>query len=373
MPDVSKLKILVVDDTVVYRKIVKDLLEELPGVEVVATAHNGRAAMSRIADLKPDLMTLDIEMPEMNGLQVLEAVRNQGLSVSAIMLSTLTQKGGQMTMQALDLGAFDFVPKPQEATIELNKEAIRKSLFPMIEAFRRQREYRQIMRGKASFATQSSPVAAVRPQSPTQPKPSGVRRTNGQKSEIVAIGISTGGPNALARLLPMLPGDIGVPIVIVQHMPPLFTQSLANSLNSKAALAVKEAQDGDLLCRNTVFIAPGGRQMKLAAAADGQSRVIRLTDDPPENSCRPSVDYLFRSVADHYVGRSTAVIMTGMGNDGTKGLGVLKNAGAITIAQSAETCVVYGMPKEAIESGAVDIVAPLDDIAEQIRRTVRLP
>ena len=370
MPEVPKLKLLVVDDTVVYRKIVKDLLEEIPGVEVVATAHNGRAAMSRIADFKPDLMTLDIEMPEMNGLQVLEAVREQGLDVGAIMLSTLTQKGGQMTMQALDLGAFDFVPKPQEATIELNKEAIRKSLFPMIEAFKRQRDYKQIMRGKVAFAQKMAPPA--RTQSAAVQPLSGVRRAAGQKSEIIAIGISTGGPNALARLLPMLPGNIGVPIVIVQHMPPLFTQSLANSLNSKAALKVKEAVEGEVLTNNTVFIAPGGRHMKIAAGADGKSRVIKLTDDPPENSCRPSVDYLFRSVADHYVGRSTAVIMTGMGNDGTKGLGVLKNAGAITIAQSAETCVVYGMPKEAIESGAVDIVAPLNELAEEIRRTVKL-
>ena len=371
MPEAPKLKLLVVDDTVVYRKIVKDLLEELPGVEVVGTAHNGRAAMSRIVDFKPDLMTLDIEMPEMNGLQVLEAVREQGLEVGAIMLSTLTQKGGQMTMQALDLGAFDFVPKPQEPTIDLNKEDIRKALFPMIEAFRRQREYKQIMRGKGAFVSKPVPAVPRLQPSATQPA-SGVRRASGQKSEIVAIGISTGGPNALAKLLPMLPGDLGVPIVIVQHMPPIFTQSLANSLNAKTALTVREAQDGDILSNNTVYIAPGGRQMKIAAAADGKSRVVKLTDDPPENSCRPSVDYLFRSVADHYVGRSTAVIMTGMGNDGTKGLGVLKKAGAITIAQNAETCVVYGMPKEAIDSGAVDIVAPLDELADQIRRTVRL-
>lgn len=363
----GRLKVLVVDDTVVYRKIVKDLLSELPGIEVVGTAHNGRAAMGRIAELKPDLLTLDIEMPEMNGLEVLEAIRNQNLEVGAIMLSTLTQKGGQMTMQALNLGAFDFVPKPQEETIELNKEAIRKALFPMLEAYRRQREYKQTLRsGGAAFKPAATrPVAALTPVA-------GVRRNPAQKSEIVAIGISTGGPNALARLLPMLPGDLGVPIVIVQHMPALFTQSLATSLNAKTALTVREAVDGETLVSNTVLIAPGGRQMKLAAAADGKGRVIRLTNDPPENSCRPSVDYLFRSVADHYVGRSTAVIMTGMGNDGTKGLGLLKKAGAITLAQSAETCVVYGMPKEAIESGAVDIVAPLDELAAQIRKTVKV-
>ncbi|OPZ59602.1 MAG: Chemotaxis response regulator protein-glutamate methylesterase [Deltaproteobacteria bacterium ADurb.Bin510] len=360
----NRLRVLVVDDTVVYRKIVKDLLSELPEVEVVGAAHNGRVALSRIAELKPDLLTLDIEMPEMNGLEVLEEIRRQGLAVGAIMLSTLTRKGGEMTMQALSLGAFDFVPKPQEATIELNMEAVRKALFPMIEAYRRQRELKKVISPGLARPLAAKPPSAA--------PAAGVRRASGQKSEIVAIGISTGGPNALARLLPMLPSDLGVPVLIVQHMPALFTQSLATSLNAKTALNVREAVEGEPLVSNTVLIAPGGRQMKIAAGADGRSRVIRLTDDPPENSCRPSVDYLFRSVADHYVGRATAVIMTGMGNDGTKGLGLLKKAGAITIAQSAETCVVYGMPKEAIESGAVDIVAPLDELAEQIRRTVRL-
>ena len=191
------------------------------------------------------------------------------------------------------------------------------------------------------------------------------------KSEIITIGISTGGPNALARMMPMLPGDIGVPIVIVQHMPPVFTKSLANSLNAKCALTVKEAQDGEPIQANVAYIAPGGKQMKLVASTDGSNRLIKITNDPPENSCKPSADYLFRSVADYYVGRTTAVIMTGMGSDGTKGLQILKNKGAFIIGQNEESCVVYGMPKAPAELGLTDVIAPLDRIAGEIVKTVK--
>ena len=174
----------------------------------------------------------------------------------------------------------------------------------------------------------------------------------------------------MARLLPCLPGDIGVPIVIVQHMPPMFTQSLAKSLDGKCALEVHEAINGEPLRPNSVYIAPGGKQMKIVAATDGRQRVIKITDDPPENSCRPSVDYLFRSIADHYLGRATGVIMTGMGSDGTKGLQAMKRNGAFLIAQDETTCVVFGMPKEPISQGIIDVVAPLDRIAEEITHTV---
>lgn len=190
------------------------------------------------------------------------------------------------------------------------------------------------------------------------------------KSEIVGIGISTGGPNALTRMIPMLPGSLKAPVLIVQHMPPLFTASLANSLNAKSALHVKEAEEGDTIEAGKIYIAPGGKQMKIIAGADGITRKIKITDDPPENSCKPSVDYLFRSIAQYYVGRSTGVIMTGMGSDGSKGLVQMKNNGSFVIAQNEETCTVYGMPKEPIESGIADVVVPLEKIAEEIMKTV---
>jgi len=364
------LRILVVDDTVVYRKIVSDILVEIPDVEVVGVAHNGKAAMTKIASLQPDLLTLDIEMPEMSGLEVLAGIRSDNLDVGAIMLSTLTQKGGEMTMKALELGAFDFIPKPETGGMEESKVQVRKAILPMLKAFARRKAVRSILRGKSG-----GPGAAASKQA-TDTAGAVVRRqavSGGKKSrsEIVAIGISTGGPNALASMLPRIPSDLNVPILIVQHMPPIFTQSLAKSLGVKCSIEVKEAADGEPLRPNTVYIAPGGRQMKVVAGADGKTRIIRVTDDPPENSCRPSADYLFRSIAHHYVGRATGVIMTGMGADGTEGLKVMKKNGATVIAQNESTCVVYGMPKEAVEANVVDVIAPLDKIAQEIASTVR--
>jgi len=369
----KKIKVLVVDDTIVYRKAVSDVLAEIPGVDVVGVAHNGKIAVSKIRTLKPDLLTLDIEMPEMNGIEVLEWIQKNQPDVSAIMVSTLTSEGGHMTMKALELGAYDFLLKPNTTNIVESKKQLRSMLTPLIKAFQTGRTTVGSMRGKPQ-ARRPTPQArsrtAVRPAAgaPTSPGRTAVRRG---KSEIVAIGISTGGPNALSRMLPMLPADLGVPVVLVQHMPPVFTKSLASSLDAKCKLSVKEAEDGEAIQANVVYVAPGGKQMKLVASTDGQNRLIRITNDPPENSCRPAVDYLFRSVADYYVGRTTAVIMTGMGMDGTKGLAVLKQKGAIVIGQDKASCVVYGMPKAPAERGLVDVVAPLDKIASEIVKTVK--
>jgi two-component system chemotaxis response regulator CheB len=373
----KKLRVLVVDDTIVYRKAVSDILAEIPGVEVVGIAHNGKIAMSKIVTLKPDLLTLDIEMPEMNGLEVLAALQKNHPGIGAIMLSTLTADGSDMTMKALELGAFDFILKPQSATLQEGKNQIKSSLQPMLEAFRHSPTASSLLGSRGIFTRPGTLLAKtttplLRPQRTSVAgsiiKPS----TRRGKSEIITIGISTGGPNALGQMLPMLPGDLGVPVVIVQHMPPVFTKSLAASLDAKCALTVKEAQEAEAIQPNTVYIAPGGKQMKLVAGADGKNRIIRITNDPPENSCRPSVDYLFRSVGDYYVGRATAVIMTGMGSDGTKGLQVLKQQkGAFVIAQDEATCVVYGMPKAPIEQGLTDVITPLNKIADEIVKSVR--
>ncbi len=370
------IKVLVVDDTIVYRKAVSDILAEMPGVEVVGVAHNGKIAVAKIQTLKPDLLTLDIEMPEMNGLEVLQYLQQQAPEVSAIMVSTLTSEGGDMTMRALELGAFDFLLKPSTTNINDSKRYLRTMLTPLIKAFQTGRTTVGSMQSSArpGFALRKPALAsglsgAAAARRPLVPAVGAVKRQG--KSEIVTIGISTGGPNALARMMPMLPGDLGVPIVIVQHMPPVFTRSLANSLNAKCALTVKEAQDGEAILPNVAYIAPGGKQMKLVASADGLNRLIKITNDPPENSCKPSADYLFRSVADYYVGRSTAVIMTGMGSDGTRGLQVLKQKGALVIGQNEASCVVYGMPKAPAELGLIDVVAPLDKIAGEIVKTVK--
>ena len=377
-----KIRVLVVDDTIVYRKSVSDIMEELPEVELVGVAHNGKIAMAKIATLKPDLLTLDIEMPEMNGLEVLRELQKQHLGIGEIMLSTLTADGSEMTMRALELGAFDFILKPQSRSLAEGKSEIKRLIQPMIQAFARSKIASSLLGRKEPFVQQqrsvirkAGPGAAPGTGSTTLQKSATARPalppSRRGKSEIVTIGISTGGPNALSQMLPQLPGDLGVPIVVVQHMPPIFTKSLAQSLDKKCLLSVKEAEDGESLKNNVIYIAPGGKQMKLIASNDGKNRLIKITNDPPENSCKPSVDYLFRSVGDYYVGRTTAVIMTGMGSDGTKGLEVLKNKGSYVIAQSEETCIVYGMPKAPIEAGLVDVIAPLNKIADEITKSVR--
>jgi len=369
MSEGQALKVLVVDDTVVFRKIVAEGLAELPHVEVVGTANNGKIAISKIERLTPDLLILDIEMPVMNGLEVLTYIRKEFPNVGAIVLSTLTQKGGEITLKALELGAFDFIPKPKDGTMAENRERIRDTLAPMLRAFVRRVQITNILKGK-----EYPPSKAREPQRGSAGVVQRMRTAAGQKrtkSELIGIGISTGGPNALAEMLPQLPSDLDVPIVIVQHMPPIFTQSLAVSLNSKCAIEVKEAVDGHPLQPNTALIAPGGKHMKVVAGADGKNRIIRITNDPPENNCKPSVNYLFRSISQHYVGRATGVIMTGMGSDGTIGLKLMKRNGAIVIAQDEASSVVFGMPKEPIEAGIVDVIAPLNKIAEEICRTVR--
>ncbi|MFH0781303.1 MAG: chemotaxis response regulator protein-glutamate methylesterase [Pseudomonadota bacterium] len=374
----KNLRVLVVDDTIVYRKAVSDIIEEIPGVELAGVAHNGKIAISKILTLKPDILTLDIEMPEMNGIEVLEELQKNHPGIGVIMLSTLTAEGSDMTLRALELGAFDFILKPQSKNQIEGKKEIRAALEPILKAFAKSKYASSLISRKGripgptpslrSSALPIKPPGATRVFKPLGAKPSAVRRG---KSEIVAIGISTGGPNALNQMLPRLPGDLGVPVLIVQHMPPVFTKSLAASLDKKCALTVKEAVNGENILPNVVYIAPGGKQMKLVAGTDGQNRRIKITDDPPENSCKPSVDYLFRSVADYYVGRATAVIMTGMGSDGTLGLDVLKQKSAFIIGQDESSCIVYGMPKAPAELGYLDIVAPLGKIAEEIINSVK--
>ncbi len=365
------LKVLVVDDTVVYRKVVSDILKEIPGIEVVGIANNGRIALAKIDRLKPNLLILDIEMPEMNGLEVLSHIKKEGLDIGAIMLSTLTKQGGEITMKSLELGAFDFITKPQEGNLRENRDRLKNIFIPMLKAFKRRVEIRNILKGKRTPETGSNDIRGFRESADVVQRINTHGKRKKSKSKIVAIGISTGGPNALSKMLPELPGDLNVPILVVQHMPPIFTKSLAMNLNLKCKLEVREAGDGEPIQANTIFIAPGGKQMKVAVGLGDSDMIIRITDDPPENSCKPSVDYLFRSIAKHYTGRNTGVIMTGMGADGAESIKLMKENGSTIIAQNEATCVVYGMPKEPINAGIADVISPLNKISEEICRTVR--
>ncbi|MCD6535145.1 MAG: chemotaxis response regulator protein-glutamate methylesterase [Deltaproteobacteria bacterium] len=374
------IKVLVVDDTILYRKVIGDILKSEADIEVVGTANNGKIAISRIVSLQPDLLTLDIEMPVCNGLEVLEYLRQNHPHISAIMLSSLTRKGGDMTIKALELGAFDFIPKPEGGSMAENQAFIRDALIPKVKAYARRHSIKRLLNGgqrKTSPSSVKQPSGRTTPLPKTAPVKTVPGKTVPVKrrhlpSTIITIGISTGGPNALTCMLPMLSAPIGVPIVIVQHMPPLFTKSLADSLDSKCSLKVKEAEDGEVLKNDVVYIAPGGKQMKIVAAGGSHGKV-KITDDAPENNCKPSADYLFRSVASLYKEKATGVIMTGMGNDGTKGLRLIKRHGSPVIAQDEESCVVYGMPKEAVNAGVVDLSVSLNRIAAEIIKTIKKP
>ncbi|MBA3016245.1 MAG: chemotaxis response regulator protein-glutamate methylesterase [Proteobacteria bacterium] len=361
------IKVLVVDDTIFYRTVVCDILKTFPNVEVVGSANNGAIALSRIKTLKPDLITLDVEMPVMNGLQLMVAINEQGLDVDCLMLSSKTEKGSAITMQALTLGAFDFITKPDASTPADNIRELTTHLRKFISIFEQRLILKRKMGTKGMVKKSGAALAALQTKEILAVSTRAANRT--EKSQAVAIGISTGGPNALNILLPKLPAHIGVPIFLVQHMPPMFTASLAKCLDDKCQLKVKEAENGETVVANTVYIAPGGKQMKVASSV-GLDKIIRITDDPPENNCKPAVDYLFRSAAREYGSKLTCVVMTGMGSDGQIGMTVAKASGALTIAQDEASCVVYGMPKAVIDAGVADVVAPLDSIDRAIIRTL---
>lgn len=356
------------DDTITYRKIVGDVLAGIPGVEVVGAAANGKIALQKIEQLRPDLLTLDLEMPEMDGLDVLRHLNQAGSGVQAIMLSGANTNGANLTMTALKLGAFDFVLKPTCDTVEKNTEFLRRELGSKIQAFSRSKCVHTILHGPGPAPPHV--LTAPRPSKENLP----VRRTqspfeiNSCRPDVVVLGISTGGPASLTQMLPCLPANLGVPVLIVQHMPPMFTKSLADDLNRRCALRVYEASDGQTVSPGNVLIAPGGKQMKIERT--GGHIAVHITNDPPENSCKPSVDYLFRSVSEIYGKKALGVIMTGMGNDGTRGCREMKQQGAMIIAQDEATCVVFGMPKGPIDEGIADVIAPLGDIASEIVRLV---
>jgi two-component system chemotaxis response regulator CheB len=362
------LRVFVVDDSVLFRRVISDALSSIPGVEVIGNAANGKLALQRIGTLKPDLLTLDIEMPEMDGLAVLDALSSMGVEMSVLVVSALTQRGGQLTMKALEKGAFDFITKPEGASPEESRDLIVKELAPRLRAVMHRAEIRSLLRTTAGRQTPAAP-ASVSPQPEIIAQRSGLLPLTWRPAMIL-VGVSTGGPNALTQVLPSIPGDLGVPLFIVQHMPPLFTQSLADSLAAKCEIGVKEAAPQELAEPGIAYIAPGGKQMRIRPAPEGRIE-IEITNDPPENNCRPSVDYLFRSASNHFAGRAMAVILTGMGSDGTLGLRLLKRNGCFVVAQNEASCVVYGMPKAAVDAGVVDVISPLGAVAAEIVRATR--
>ncbi len=343
-----KLRCVVVDDSTIYRKVVRDVLGSLSDVEVVGVANDGVQALERIQSYKPDLITLDLEMPNLDGLGVLRELNTRKIDVGAIMLSAFTKRGAQTTTTALSLGAFDFILKPNTTSMEESVRELKSDLVPKITAFRSKKSFVK----PPQIRTASTPsVSNQIPKSTRICKPS-----------VVVIGVSTGGPQALTKLLPKIPANFPVPILVVQHMPAMFTKSLADDLDGRCQLHIHEACDGQTVKPGNVYIAPGGKQMRLGGSS--HFPLIEITNDPPERNCRPAVDYLFRSASEMFGAKTLGVILTGMGDDGTIGSGLIRQAGGSIIAQDEASCVVYGMPRSVAEKGFVNQVARLNSLPE---------
>lgn len=353
----KRIKILIVDDSRIFRSAIQEILCHEENIEIVGSVWNGIKALEFIKSNPPDLVTLDVQMPDMDGLQTLRAIQeinaaNPDNQIGVIMLSSHTQKGADITVKALEMGAFDFIPKPEHGNLRDNITNLCQQLVDKIQQYSKKIKPAVRSRKKVSDETavperEKIPSLAV-----------GVNA--------VIIGVSTGGPKALAEILPPLCEKIDVPIFIVQHMPPTFTESLARSLDSKCRYTVTEGSENDIAQPKHVYIAPGGRHMKLFNDRAGKQVRIKITDDPPLKGCRPSVDVLFETAAEVYGKNIIAVVLTGMGTDGTAGAGILKNKGARIIAQDEESSVVWGMPGSIIHSGLADDVIPLDKIPRAI-------
>jgi len=356
----SKKTILIVDDAVVVRKALTDALSRDPDLEVLGTASNGRLALAKLHTLRPDVILLDIEMPEMNGLETIPEIRKLLPRVPIIMFSTLTERGAEATLDALSLGASDYVTKPSNLDMGATSESISRELIPKIKA---------LCRIPSGLGLRIATPGLTTPV-PLAPRPQIRLHATSSRSNrlgIVAIGVSTGGPDALARLLPAFPAAFPLPIVVTQHMPALFTALLAKRLATKCSLPVRECQSGDLLEPSCIWIAPGDFHM--VVEENGGRVHLQAHQGPKENFCRPSVDVLFRSVAKVFGAHALGVILTGMGQDGLKGCEALCARGATVIVQDEASSVVWGMPGFVARAGLAEKILPLDRIgAEIIRR-----
>lgn len=365
MPPIS---VLVVDDAVVVRRMVSDVLADDADLRVVGMAANGVIALQKLTQLQPDCVILDVEMPAMSGLEVLKALRTSHPRLPVIMFSSFTERGAAATLDALALGASDYVAKPSNTgSVSVARQRIRDELVPKIKG---------LCRGRAADAAVRPVAVPARAKTPRVASGTGGMLTRTDRAippDILVVGVSTGGPNALAVVLPQLPADFPLPIAIVQHMPPMFTRLLAQRLDQQCALHVVEATDGLALTPGTVAIAPGDHHM-VVHSRPGRRLLVRLNQDPPENSCRPAVDPLFRSAVDACGGRVLAVVLTGMGQDGLRGCETVRAAGGRVVVQDEASSVVWGMPGLVARGGLAHAVMPLSEMAaELLRRSAWAP
>lgn len=347
------MRVMVVDDSALYRKVISAVLSGHPAIEVVATAPNGKIALDKIPGVNPDLITLDMEMPQMDGLTTLQHLKDKHDQIKTIIFSHHTEKGAELTLKALNLGAVDFVTKPSTSgSLEKNMELIREELLPdilelskTVKRFGVRQEVKPVNRAPQ---TTQMPVMAPR--------------------DVIAIGISTGGPTSLMNFFSQIPSTLKQTLLIVQHMPAIFTRKLAEQISRESKIPVTEAVDGETILPAHAYIAPGGFHMEVWN--DAGVKKIRTHKGPQENYCRPAADVLFRSVAEVYNKKAVGVVMTGMGKDGLKGTEVLRATGAPIVAQDETSSVVWGMPRFVIENNLANLVSPLDKMYESIKKFI---
>lgn len=354
------ISVLIVDDSALMRNVVSKFFDDTPDINVAATARNGAVALQRIDRFNPDIIILDLEMPEMDGITFLKERKRKGISIPVIILSTLAQRGARITMEAIALGASDFIQKPS-GSISQDIHKTKDQLIQFVRIYSRKGLPSTLQGRRQPIITPTRRVSTREKVIPRIRKPRSI--------EVIAIGISTGGPNALREILPYLAEDLPTPILVVQHMPKGFTEEFAKSLDVLCPLSVKEAQDGDIVKPGRILIAPGDQHMQVIHKR--LATIVQLTQEPPVNGHRPSVDVLFSSIASTYGNRSIALIMTGMGKDGAQNIGTIYRAGGITIAQDEPTSVVFGMPRAAIEQGVIHHVVPLFEIATTINKLAK--
>lgn len=356
----DKIKTMVIDDTVVYRRLMSDIINGSTDLELTATASSGRIALNKMKNSLPELVLCDIHMPEMDGVETVKKIKSEYPDIMVAVMSGISSRNADITVKALESGAIDFIKKPEGDSKDDNMELLKQDIRKVVRVVRVRRNTEGIRRKPDK-----------KDESPIKEEDKAKKSSIPSKFAVVAVGVSTGGPDALNSFIPLLPKDFPVPVLLVQHMPENFTKSLAESLERKSSIRVVEASDNEKIEKGMVYLAPGGKHMTVKNDGFGDV-LVSLNESPPVNSCRPSVDVLFRSVASVYGENGIiSVILTGMGNDGKNGVSVIKRKGAYSITQSAETCVVYGMPRAVDEAGISDISLPLVEIAGEIVKKLK--
>lgn len=367
----DKIKIIIVDDSITYRQIMLAVIDKISDAQCVATAASGQIALRKINEFKPDLVLLDVVMPDMDGVATLQQIKQAHPSIEAIMISSFDMNNAKETLRSLQIGALDFIAKPKVNQPEQGIEELVQYLKPFIDLLQTKKYARLSQRRPLIPIVESSIEKITTPTTIKQTiaSPAMGALTQKRKFDLIVIGISTGGPKALDQLIPQLTAQLPCPVIIVQHMPPMFTESLAIKLNEISPLSVSEVKGGEKLNDGHIYIAQGGKHLIIRSHLE-DGFYLAITDAPPVNNCRPSVDVLFQSVAASFKGKVLAIIMTGMGRDGTEGVRSLKQKGAMCLIQDQDSSIVWGMPGSVYEAGLADEIIPLHKLSQKIMQLV---